>query len=213
MPKFSLLWPIDLDGYHITKSSPSPPHVHARSILASTGDTGPWIVRNGGEDDKRDRMKIEGLYRRLAGCRSTEKGALDFVRRFGFLKGERAESVNFICEQIRTFRHLISLNRSQKWESLRHWLRHNSKFISLNPELLVGDPPEVFFRPSTLLDAIYLQFFEDLSSGANLRLCKRPGCREWFKYGPGTLHRNTAQYCSPKCQNAHKYAKRKEGAQ
>jgi hypothetical protein len=158
-------------------------------------------------------MEIEGLYRRLASCRSTEKGALDFVRRFGFLKGDCSESVNFICEQIRDFRHLISLKQSQKWESLRRFLKRNREFISVNLELLVGDPPEVFFQPPTLLDAIYFQFFEDLSSGANLRLCKRPGCREWFKYGPGTLHRNTAQYCSPKCQNAHKYAKRKEGAQ
>jgi hypothetical protein len=171
------------------------------------------IVRNGGEVYKGDRLTIDGLYHRLADRRSTEKGALDFVRQFGFLKGESSESVEFICEQIKIFRHLISLKQSQKWGGIRYWLSRNSEFIRLNPELLAGDPPEVFFRPSTLLDAIYLQFFEDLSSGANLRLCKRPGCREWFKYGPGTLHRNTAQYCSPKCQNAHKYAKRKEGAQ
>ena len=213
MPKLSLPWPIDRDGYHIEKSARSAGTIQFARTPLESEDAGPWIVRNGGEDYEGDRLKIDALYRLLAGCRSTEKGALDFVRQFGFLKGESSESVEFICEQIKIFRHLISLKQSQKWESLRHWLKHNSEFIRLNPELLAGDPPEVFFRPSTLLDAIYFQFFEDLSSGANLRLCKRPGCREWFKYGPGTLHRNTAQYCSPKCQNAHKYAKRKEGAQ
>jgi hypothetical protein len=213
MPKLSLPWPIDRDGYHIKPARSAGTTEHANTIIESSEDAETWIVRNGGEDYEGDRLKVDGLYRRLAGCRSTEKGALDFVRRFGFLKGECTESVNFICEKIKVFRHLISLKQSQKWESLRHWMKHESEFIRLNPELLAGDPPEVFFRPSTLLDAIYLQFFEDLSSGANLRLCKRPGCREWFKYGPGTLHRNTAQYCSPKCQNAHKYAKRKEGAQ
>lgn len=41
-----------------------------------------------------------------------------------------------------------------------------------------------------------------------VKLCKRPDCGEWFAYGPGTKHRETAVYCSPKCQKAHAYERR-----
>jgi hypothetical protein len=106
----------------------------------------------------------------------------------------------------------LKLKQAKDWDRLRTWLAvDNPNFVRLRPALLAGDPPQLFFQPRTLRDAVYLQFFEDLTTRANLRKCKRPGCGEWFKYGPGTLHRNTAQYCSPKCQNADKYQKRKEG--
>jgi len=77
-----------------------------------------------------------------------------------------------------------------------------------------GQPqPRLFFQPRDLLGAAYLQLMQDAAQGAILRLCARPGCGEWFYYGPGTKHRETALYHSPRCQKAHAYLKTKGMAQ
>ena len=72
--------------------------------------------------------------------------------------------------------------------------------------------PELFYRPSNLLSAIYLQALQDASGGAELQKCHRPGCPNYFQVGPGTgrprLNRGVA-YCEPKCQKAHAYMKKK----
>ncbi len=211
MPKLELPWPLDLDGYHISAPARSAGTSRAAKTILGSANVGPSIVRNGGRLDFQDRMEIHALYEQLAECSPTAKGALDFVSRFGFLRAARSETIDFICNEIRVVRSLRKAKRAEKWGRLDLWMIDNRKGIRLNPVLLGGDPPELFFRPSTLIDAIYLQFFEDLSTQANLKLCERAGCRNWFKYGTGTNRRSTAQYCSPKCQNAAKYAKMKEG--
>lgn len=45
-------------------------------------------------------------------------------------------------------------------------------------------------------------------TNVGLRLCKRPGCGEWFWYGGGTGRRKTAIFCTPKCQKAYYYGVR-----
>jgi hypothetical protein len=205
MPKLSLPWPVDREGYRIEK-------VGGGRTIAEPSHT--LIVRNGGPLDFIDVMKIDGLYHRLADCPATAEGALSFVRRYGFLRRGDGDSENHddITHTIRVVRSLLKIKEAGNWERLHLWVINNPKIGLLRPELLAGEPPELFFRPVTLHDAIYLQFLGDLTASANLRKCKRPGCGEWFNYGPGTQHRNTALYCSPKCQNADKYMKRKEGA-
>ena len=72
--------------------------------------------------------------------------------------------------------------------------------------------PELYYRPGSLLNAIYLQALQDASGGAELQRCDRPGCPKYFKVGPGTgrprLNRGVA-YCNPTCQKAHAYMKKK----
>ena len=214
MPKLSLFWPIDQDGYGIKEGVPGGGTSRAAKTIGGSGAVGALIVRNGGPARFYDPLKINGLYHRLAECPTTAEGTYDFVRRFGFLGSidGLSERVEFICNEIRAVRSLLKDKRTRNWERLRLWIIDNPNIGLLRPDLLAGDPPELFFRPVTLQDAIYLQFFEDLTTSASLRKCKRPGCGEWFKYGAGTSHRNTAQFCSAKCQNADKYARRKEGA-
>jgi hypothetical protein len=201
MPKIRLPWPLDRNGYHI-KESAKGKTIAAPAVVS--------IVRNGGELVWCDRLKIDGLYRRLADCPPTESGALAFVSRYGFLRGGQSEPVEFICNEIRAVRGLLKLKDARDWKRLHLWSIDNPKIGVLRRDLLAGDPPQLFFRPVTLQDAIYLQFFEDLSTDANLRLCNRRGCGAWFKYGPGTDHRSTAQYCSPRCHKSHTYAMQKE---
>ncbi len=212
MPKLSLKWPRDCGGYHIIKPGQSlaGTHWNEREIPKSVR-TRPLILRNGSALEFPDCLEFDGLYEKLAKTKTSAQGAKDFVSQYGFLRADRYEYVDAICHEIRVVQSLIKLKDSRNWERLHLWMIDNRKAIRLNPELLGGDPPELFFRPSTLIDAIYLQFFEDLSTKANLRLCARAGCGNWFKYGTGTNRRSTSQYCSPKCQNAAKYAKMKEG--
>ena len=213
MPKLSLEWPRDSGGYAFSYERPS------TSLLELDEPVGdPWIRGLGGAINHYDCMKLEGLYRRFAGYPANKKGALAFVKKHGFLKAKlpnSKEAVRTICDAIREMSLLLRAKDRGDWAALNSWLKKNRRsrdFIRVDPVLIGGSPPQLFYQPASLRDAIFLQFFEDLSTGATLKHCKRPGCEEWFRFGPGTGHRSTAEYCSPKCQKAHDYAKRKEGA-
>lgn len=199
MPEMSLYWPRDLDGYR------TEPGAKGKTIAGSSGTR---IVRNGGKlDCSSDRMKCAGLYRALAATPPTPEGALSFVCRYGFLQGQDSEDVEHICNEIAVANYL--LDHAEDRELLARWLEENARAMRLTATITKDG---LFFRPVSLQSAIYLQFFEDLENGAQLRLCKRPGCETWFKYGPGTGKRNTAQYCSTKCEKAHNYERSKEKA-
>jgi hypothetical protein len=207
MPKLSLEWPRGLNGYEVRYGRSSPSYLES-----DEPGKDPYIARLGEKIETYDCMKIAGLYERLACSPPNEKGALAFVKIHGFLKRKTSEKVRQICDAIREVAPLVRAKHKGDWAKLASWAKEKGDSIRVVPVLIDGSPPQLFYRPASLYDAIFLQFFEDLSTGASLKHCKRPGCPEWFKFGPGTSHRSTAEYCSAKCQNAHKYAKRKEGA-
>ena len=66
--------------------------------------------------------------------------------------------------------------------------------------------------PRSLQAAIYLQALQHATSGAELRKCSRPGCPEYRSVGPGTGRTRTNRpvwYCSPTCQKAAAYLRKK----
>ncbi len=205
MAKLALYWPVCSDGYRLG--------IWGGGKTIAQGDPGQWIFRN--SDQMRcdvDVMQIPALYGRLADNEPTAEGALAFVTKYGFLtNAANREPAEGICDQIKLMRHLLALRDDRNQDALDKWLNKNSKVIRLNAVIREGQCPRLFFEPERLSDAIYLQFFQDIESGANVRLCARPGCGEWFYFGPGTNppRRNTAIYCSPKCQKAHSFAKSK----
>ena len=219
MAKLSLKWPVDQTGYRIERLHSDG---RGRFKLPEMALITPYIRRNGGKLGYIDPFKFDGLYHRLADCKPTPQGVLEFVSRFGFLglkdaglrgaNSGASEAVEDIYKVIKTVATLREWKRTRDWKQLSQWVTDNQTRIRAHPVLLPGNPPEPFFRPATLRDAIYLQFLEDLMPGAKMRLCKRPACGEWFKYGPGTSHRKTARFCSERCQNAFKYQRRKEVA-
>ncbi len=71
-----------------------------------------------------------------------------------------------------------------------------------------ADRPQVEFDPRSLLNAMLLQFAFAVSGRERHKACL--WCKTWFAHGPGTGRRETAIYCSAKCQKAYQYAKRKE---
>jgi hypothetical protein len=208
MPKLSMKWPVDLKGYEIKYDLPERSTPAARTIAGSAMRR--VIVRKKGDLGYYDPFARDGLLHRLASCRKKAE-ALDFVHQHGLLMRSDSEDLSNFFKEVKFAHELVVAKDLDKSESLYKLMSFKSKAIRLKPVLLEGNPPSLFFAPTTLVDAIYLQFFEEVATRANLKLCQRPGCGEWFKYGPGTLHRVTAQYCSPRCQKAHAYTMSKEG--
>ena len=73
-----------------------------------------------------------------------------------------------------------------------------------NLGITLGDG-SLTLEPANLLDAMWVQFALSFTKREQHRRCL--WCETWFAYGPGTGRRNTAIYCTPKCQNAHAYQK------
>ena len=213
MANLQLLWPLDRVGYHLEKIPAGSGHTTAHGH-----DEYEVVVAESGKKDFGDRMKIDGLWRQLADTTANANGALSFVSRFGFLRSKgRRETVDFICHGIEVMRALNKCIHQEDWPALDLWLRDNADAdaIRLHPvfDQREGYPrPDLFFAPNTLMDAIYLQALQDATSGTDLRKCDRPGCPEYVAVGPGTGRKRTGRpafYCTPKCQKAHQYMRKK----
>ena len=193
------------------RASPAP----VKTILESAvGPPPTWIVaRAKRASESRDVLQIEDvIWRRLADTKPNAQGALDFVSDFGFLRSMKGrESVGFICEQIEVMRSVVDAIDRKDWTVLRLWLIDNRKAIGLNPEArMEEDRPEpiLFYRPDTLLDALYLQALQDAWGGAEFIKCDCPGCPKYLRVGPGTGHTRISRarrYCEPACQKSHAY--------
>ena len=172
-----------------------------------------------------DRFKVSHLIRRLAEWRvgdrheprpANDKGALDFVETYGFLRmAHGPETVDFIVGEIEAAQSVLPLIRRKDARALQWWTLDNLENIGLHPKFIYfedDDKSELFFGPNTLLDAIYLQALQDVSRNTEFEACDRPGCPEWFAVGPGTGRsrikrgtRRTHRYCSAACQKSHAY--------
>ncbi len=223
MARLQLFWPKDSDGYHL-ETTPA-----GSDTVLGSHDAQTWIVANQGKPlPMEDRFTIPGLYRRLAelGTARTRrprpanaKGARDFVENYGFL-GEGLqdgrESVDFIAHNIRVARELVRVIDRKDWINIQRWTFVNASRIKLYPQFryLGDDRSELFFGPGRLIDAIWLQALQDVANATQFETCDRPGCPEWFAVGPGTGRARVnrpggARYCSPKCQRAHAYMKKR----
>jgi hypothetical protein len=76
---------------------------------------------------------------------------------------------------------------------------------SLAPDPITG-AWQLQLQPPSLLDAIWLQFGQALTSNAVLRLCGN--CGKWFEAGAGSGRRADAMYCSDRCRVEHKSLER-----
>ena len=65
--------------------------------------------------------------------------------------------------------------------------------------------PQLGLRADQFYSFIFAQLIQDYTSGAQYKLCIRPGCGKYFYYGSGTGKRNTSSYCTDTCQKSHYY--------
>ena len=182
-----------------------------KKIPARAGDLSRFAYfvfeREGGAIWK-DVNKVAALYERLVSYRP-----LDFVNTYGLLSTDgETENVGYFLNQRRGLKYLLAAKVRDDWDYAKRWSQVNPRASVLDAVIGEDDKgrPQLEFRPRHLFGFIVAQLIQDWSGGAKYKFCKRPGCREWFYYGPGTDHRETAQYHSKKCNLAHAYQIRKE---
>ena len=222
MPPTGLIrldWFRCLDRYRFEDRTDPPGR---RALLVSAA--GRYIVRNSPKLESTTPLRCVGLYRQLANV-SDDDSALEFVKRHGFLTRAKAKDqpVGDVLDRAADMRGLVDAINKKRWGALTDALNRagQDSIFQIGGIGRLGavfdwregmERPELYYRPGSLLSAIYLQALQDASGGAELQKCDRPGCSKYFQVGPGTgrprLNRGVA-YCTPKCQKAHAYMKKK----
>jgi hypothetical protein len=161
---------------------------------------------------------------------ATPEGLLGFVNRFGRLTAEEGadgkpifgDNVKHMLTYVRSMSMALEMLRGQignlpKWPGgpFEYDLptgHHVSGGIPLSGKLrasLAPDPVsgalQLKLQPPSLLDALWLQFGQAITSNAELRSCGQ--CGKWFEAGPGSGRRKDAKFCSDTCRiefNSHK---------
>jgi hypothetical protein len=217
MAKLTLQWPVG--RYRI--ETQVPPKGRIRTVFDDLGPT-EWVVLEGPKQPPRyavDEVGANGakgaaLYERIAKIKSGA-AALAFVSTFGFLWSTRGrEGVEDILAGAAELRKLLAAKERDDWQAAAKWLAERPRAAELTAAVGIDDTGrhQLVFRPRHLFGLSVAKLIQDWSNGAAYKFCRRPGCGNYFYYGPGTGKRETAQYCGPTCQNAHAYTLRKEHA-
>jgi len=207
---FDFRWPIAAE-YEVYKEKPKAKVKRGPKILERRG----WYIRPkpGPVIYHRPLNNSPALFKQFAETPKTPEGVQEFASRYGMLdvgyKKDGAISLLIWYEQIDAMREAIAQIESGAWLP-EGYEAVATKFVDLVLVNEVGRRrPTLKYRPKTLIAALRVQFalWVSLPEGVKLGQCVWDG--EWFMRGPG-FHRSDAAYCSPKCQKAHQYAKKKE---
>jgi hypothetical protein len=173
------------------------------------------IVRRGGTlQSYRPLDTFGSRLPRLFADAATPEAVLKFVERFGPLTRDgfdqnRGDEVATVIAHAKQMRKLLDAYTRGSREELAETLGPKGEplgqsALSTVEVRLVFDPaaemPQLQFTAKNLLDAMWLQLGQDLTSGAALRKCQH--CNAPFQVGPGTGRRADAKFCS----DAHRVA-------
>jgi hypothetical protein len=216
-------WAFDEAGYDWVAGGPEKP-CDRKSLIGEVFSVLPGrpirpdrIVRRGG-NLKPDRPfeRVSGLFRLFSKRATTREGLLDFVTRFGPMTpdGNREGGEDA----------LIGLAAAQAMSELLDdyakdprrcfaafgerglgWSRIDVS-LAFNP---VTGRPCFKFTPLSLLNALWFEVGEFLTTDAQLRECVH--CGGWFEAGPGTGRRADAKFCSDDHRIAFNSLKRSQG--
>ncbi|MEE8280150.1 MAG: hypothetical protein V3R55_05555 [Alphaproteobacteria bacterium] len=150
------------------------------------------------------------LFRQFAATETSVAAMLGFAESFGLLTHPSDEEpIGLWRASIESMRTLVAKWTSGRMDEVAEaYNRLNFGNLALRLAHDRRTPwPHLEIVPTKLLDAMWAQFAQAVSKNERHKACLR--CGAWFAYGPGTGKRNTAIYCSAKCQKAHQYAKKK----
>jgi hypothetical protein len=167
------------------------------------------VVRNGKgrrpEDQEacRPLSSTDTLFRIFARMATTPEGVLEFVQRYGPLTwgGWDASHGEQVALVMMHARHMNQILESRAGKSKRSGFPEDRPQTgvpsSIDAWVLWDRTAKEFkwsLRPKTLLDALWLQLGQWLTSGAQIRACQK--CGDWFEAGRGTGRRADAKFCS-----------------
>jgi hypothetical protein len=146
------------------------------------------------------------LFRRFALLKKNPRAYVEFASTFGLLKHARDEEPIATWNTERSSLHAgVSLWEAGRVDALEGHF-NSLPFAKLDVRVRDG---VLSLEPRNLRDAIWLQLALSLTKREKHKACL--WCKTWFPYGPGTGRRETALYCSPRCQKAQAYQKTKNG--
>jgi hypothetical protein len=193
-------------------------HPYGIRVLRAPDHTPLYVVRVG--DGKPNELQAyrpldcyESLYAEFARVNSPED-VLDFIERFGPLTREgldarKGELVNGALVHAEAIRELLADSSSGDGRHRLAVIGQANPFAGLVVSLDI-DPADTSLRlrlaPASLLDALWLQAVQELSSGATVRQCRH--CGHWFETGARTGRRLDAKFCSDKHRIAFNSLKR-----
>jgi hypothetical protein len=189
------------------------------------------IIGNGGKRlAYRPLEQFDTLYNVFAKTQQTPKGLLDFVEKFGRLTDERdgdnvhrmlsnIETISMVLEMLRVRGKLPKVKQDGPYEytaSMPSGTRIVSGGIPLRGKLTASLAPDPItgawklkLEPPSLLDAIWLQFGQAVTSdAADLRFCAQ--CGNPFEAGGQSGRRADAKFCSDECRIDYNSLKRSQ---
>jgi hypothetical protein len=164
------------------------------------------IVRRGGELVRyRPFERTDGLFTVFLGAvvrggnRVRTEGLLDFVQRFGPLtrsgNGPVGEDVRIGLSEAEQMSELVAQHPEER--AVRLVQQGDRSLASVEVRLglhQLRHRPQLFYRPTSLIEAMRLELGFALTSDATLRRCEF--CGNWFEAGRGTGRREDAKFCS-----------------
>jgi hypothetical protein len=198
LPVIDFAWARDPKGYRLVDSELST-----------------RIVRNGPNRSDIPCRPLSGEeFRIFARTAYTSNGALEFVQSFGPLTWSGADAtqgdlVALITMNADAMRQLLNSAAQGREPDARGGI---PRIITLRVTM-VWDPTTKSLRwsfsPDTLLDALWVQFGQAVTRGAQIRSCQH--CGAWFEAGIGTGRRADAKFCTDEHRIAFNSLKRSKG--
>ncbi len=217
-------WWRDDAGYRFVPAAPGHPKPSEMSALyeiiaplRQSGGRPARIVPRGGKlVPYRPLDKVPDLYLIFAHLAATDAGLFEFVSRFGPLTSEGNREVGeetlFALGHAASMREILSCPVAERpayfsrfGEKGLAWSRIDAA-LALNPQT---GKPQFRLTPPTLVNALWLELGQALSSDASIRNCMH--CGAWFEAGPGTGRREDAKFCSDAHRIAFNSRKRSKG--
>jgi hypothetical protein len=182
------------------------------------------VVRNGkGRDPKdfqhsRPLSATDSAFRIFANIATTPAGVLEFVQRFGPLTShswdpKMGDDVNLVISNAEHMRQLLRyFSGNEKRPHLAVSPYQATQSSSLEAQV-IWDPatmvPRWELRPTTLLDALWLQFGQALTRGGRITQCRH--CGNWFEAGRNSGRRLDAKFCCDEHRTTFNSLKRSSG--
>lgn len=198
-------WHVDDAGYQLgeprTSLNLQPfPTIEDPDPAIIKGKTSPTIIRKGGTERMLKPLELrKALFQDFAELDGSEAACIDFAGKFGYLGfhhhrelGERLVDWRY---EIQAMGDAIELSKRNP-----HLLIGHRGKLSVDLAFVAGEGgrPSMQIEPSTLIDALWVQFAATVSVGQVVRSCN--SCGKWFPTGPGA-RRSKSRFCDDQCRS------------
>jgi hypothetical protein len=166
-------------------------------------------------EHRRPLSSTDSLFRVFLNMATTPTGVLEFVRRYGPLTWDgwdekKGDDVRLVISNAKHMRQvLLYFSGNEKRPHLAASRHQATQSASINAQV-IWDPvtmaPKWELRPNTLLDALWLQLGQALTSGGRIMQCQH--CGNWFEAGRNMGRRLDAKFCCDEHRTAFNSLKR-----